>query len=151
MATNSRVMTCSPEAVFAVLADGWLFPSWIVGASRMRSVDDEWPAVGSAIHHSFGVWPLVVNDDTTVEAWNPPQTMTITPKGWPIGEARVDIEVEEHSRGCRVKIHERAISGPVSKIPAVLREPALFIRNIETLRRLSFLAEGNARPVELQQ
>ena len=38
VATNYRVLSCSPEDVFDVLADGWLFPTWVVGASRMRNV-----------------------------------------------------------------------------------------------------------------
>jgi hypothetical protein len=39
-----RRFSCSPEQVFAVLHDGWIYPVWIVGASRMRDVDDGWPA-----------------------------------------------------------------------------------------------------------
>ena len=27
-----------------MLADGWLYPLFVVGASRMRDVDDDWPA-----------------------------------------------------------------------------------------------------------
>jgi hypothetical protein len=146
MATNRRVMRCAPEDVFAVLRDGWLFPGWVVGASRMRAVDEEWPAAGSAIHHSFGIWPVLINDDTTVDVWNPPHSMTITPKGWPFGEARVELEVVPHRRGCRVRIREHAVSGPGTWIPSVVMEPAIYLRNFETLRRLSYLAEGRARP-----
>jgi hypothetical protein len=38
----------------------------VVGASRIREVEPDWPAKGSRIHHSFGVWPLVIDDDTEV-------------------------------------------------------------------------------------
>ena len=51
-----------PQAVFAVLADGWLFSSWVVGAARGRAVDAGWPKPGARIHHSFGVWPVMVTD-----------------------------------------------------------------------------------------
>ena len=54
MSTNVRVLTCHPDAVFRVLADGWLFPAWVVGASRMRDVDEQWPVPGAKLHHSFG-------------------------------------------------------------------------------------------------
>jgi hypothetical protein len=47
-------MACSAEDVFAVLADGWLFLVWVVGASLRRDVDDTWPAEGSELQHSFG-------------------------------------------------------------------------------------------------
>ena len=59
-----RRLNCSPEQVFAVLRDGWTYPVWVVGASRMRSVDEGWPAPGSKLHHSFGAWPLLLNDTT---------------------------------------------------------------------------------------
>ena len=73
MATNYRRMACTPEDVFAVLEEGWLFPVWVVGASRMRNVDDDWPAEGSELQHSFGVWPALINDDTTMLEWQPPR------------------------------------------------------------------------------
>ena len=38
MSRNVRAMSCSPQAVFDVLADGWLYPGWVVGASRMRDI-----------------------------------------------------------------------------------------------------------------
>ena len=43
--------------VFAVLSNGWLYPSWVVGASRIRAVEAAWPAEGAKIHHSFGIYP----------------------------------------------------------------------------------------------
>ncbi|RIJ58699.1 SRPBCC family protein, partial [Clavibacter lycopersici] len=45
MSVTRRRMKCSPSDVAEVVSDGWLFPAWVVGASRMRSVDDAWPAV----------------------------------------------------------------------------------------------------------
>ena len=41
MAHNERRIGTTPERVWDVLADGWLYPLWVVGASRMREVDDE--------------------------------------------------------------------------------------------------------------
>ena len=54
MSTTKRVMQAPPDQVWAVLADGWLYPLWVVGASRMRDVDDHWPAPGARLHHSVG-------------------------------------------------------------------------------------------------
>jgi len=142
MSTNVREMACSPEAVFEVLGDGWLFPSWVVGASRMRDVDAAWPAEGSALHHSFGVWPAVLDDETIVLEYDFPRRMVIRPKGWPIGEAVVALDVKPRGTGCVVRIQEEAVKGPGSLIPNFLLDPVLHIRNIETLRRLSYLAEG---------
>jgi hypothetical protein len=144
MSTNTRVMSCTPEDVFGVLNDGWLFPVWVVGASRMRDVDDEWPHVGHKLHHSFGVWPALINDETTVLEYDPPRRIVVQPAGWPIGEARVTIDVKPHHRGCLVRITEKAVKGPGALIPAPLLDIPLFLRNRETLLRLAFIAEGKA-------
>ena len=144
MSTNVRVMNCRPEDVFAVLADGWVFPTWVVGASRMRDVDAGWPAVGSQLHHSFGAWPAVIDDTTTCLEWGPPRRMVMRPAGWPLGEAEVVIEVKPRGAGCVVRLSERAVRGPGSWIPAPALDVPLALRNAETLRRLGFIAEGRA-------
>ncbi|GGF16300.1 SRPBCC family protein [Subtercola lobariae] len=144
MSTNKRTMKCSPDDVFAVVAEGWYFPTWVVGASRMRDVDAAWPHVGSHLHHSFGVWPALINDATTSLQWNPPHRVVMQPKGWPLGEARVTIEVEPHKKGCLVKIDEHPVRGPGALVPRAAMDVLLHIRNTETLRRLAYLAEAGA-------
>ena len=57
-------MHATPDQVWEVLADGWLYPLWVVGASRMREVDAGWPAPGTMLHHSVGTWPLLLDDVT---------------------------------------------------------------------------------------
>src|SRR5215203_3451914 len=66
MSRNVRTVTVPPSEVWAVLSDGWLYPVWVVGAARMREVDDHWPAVGARLHHSVGLWPLLIDDNTEV-------------------------------------------------------------------------------------
>jgi hypothetical protein len=144
MSSNTRRFPCRPEDVFAVLADGWLFPVWVVGASRLRDVDAGWPAVGSQLHHSFGVWPMVIDDATTVLEWDPPRRAVFQPKGWPLGEARVAIDVKARGDGCVVRIREHAVKGPGAMVPGPLLDIPLYIRNIETLRRLSYVAAGRS-------
>ncbi len=149
MSRNTRLLACTPDDVFRVLADGWLFPSWVVGASRMRDVAEEWPAPGSRLHHSFGVWPALIDDATEVVAYDPPRRLVLTAKGWPLGEARVDIQVKPHPEGCLVRIQEEAVAGPGSLVPRPVMDLALQLRNAETLHRLAYLAEGMAsRPTE---
>ena len=137
-------MACSPHDVFDVLADGWLFPTWVVGSSRMRSVDESWPQPGAKLHHSFGVWPILLNDETVVREWDPPRRAVISPKGWPVGEALVTIDVKPRGAGCVVRIQERAQKGPATLIPTFLMDVYLHWRNVETLRRLAFIAEGRS-------
>lgn len=144
MARNVRLLRCSPAEVFAVLSDGWLYPGWVVGASRMRDVAESWPEAGSRLHHSFGTWPLLIDDTTRVEVWDPPRRMVLLARGWPMGEARVSIEVKPRGTGCAVRIDEHPVAGPGSAVSALI-DPLLRWRNKETLHRLALLAEGGAR------
>jgi len=144
MAKNTRILHCTPEDVFDVLRDGWLYPTWVVGASRMRGEERAWPAVGSRIHHSFGIWPFVINDTTSMLAWEEPRRMVIQARGWPVGEARVEVEVEPHSRGCRVTLRENPVEGPGTLVPGFIAQPGIWLRNHETVRRLGWVAVGRA-------
>ena len=144
MAKNVRIMHCTPEQVFDVLRDGWLYPTWVVGASRMRGQDPSWPAVGSELHHSFGIWPFVIDDTTTVLEVDEPRRLVIEARGWPFGEARVEVDVEPHPRGCRVTLREDFVRGAVSLVPGFLAQPGIWIRNHEGIRRLRWIAEGRA-------
>jgi uncharacterized protein YndB with AHSA1/START domain len=143
MATQ-RWFACSTDQVWDVLSDGWLYPLWVVGASRIRDVDDGWPAEGRKLHHSFGVWPLVIDDTTEVIEIQPDQRIVLEARGWPVGTARVEITVQQDGNGSLVSIAEDVSSGPGQLVPQPVRVAAMDLRNKETLRRLAYLAEGRA-------
>jgi hypothetical protein len=144
MSVRHRFIEASPERVFDVLADGWLFPSWVVGASRIRDVGDDWPAVDSKIHHSFGVWPAVIDDTTSVVEWDPPRRAEFVARGWPLGEAHVILAAKARKGGCVVRMEEYASAGPGTVVPAPIMVAMLNVRNTEALQRLAWLAEGRA-------
>ena len=110
----------------------------------MRDVDETWPLPGSELHHSFCIWPALVNDTTRVEEWMPPQRMVLRARGWPIGEARVTLRVRLWEDGAMVRIDEEPVRGPAALIPQALTAPPLRWRNAETLHRLAYVAEGMA-------
>ena len=83
MTTTERVIKTTPQRVWDVLADGWLYPLWVVGASRMREVDDDWPSVGSRIHHSVGVWPALIDDETRITGCEPLRSSGCGPRAGP--------------------------------------------------------------------
>ena len=141
MASVSRRMSTSPERVWDVLADGWLCPLWVVGASRMRDVDEAWPKPGSRIYHSIGVWPMLINDDTEVLEASPEQMLRLKAKGQFLGKAEVLITLTPVGAETDVEISETAISGPGAVIPEAAMAPVMNWRNTETLRRLAYLAE----------
>ena len=137
-----RRIDATPDQVFTVLADGWLYPVWVVGASRMREVDDAWPADDARLHHSFGVWPALIDDKTTLLEWRPPVRAVLEAEGWPLGSARVVLTAEPDGQsGCHVTLVEDASRGPGRLLPKPLRQALMLKRNKETLRRLGYLAE----------
>ncbi|WP_251046542.1 SRPBCC family protein [Arthrobacter sp. ISL-85] len=144
MSTVSLLCNSSPADVWRVISDGWLYSGWVVGASRIRDVDAEWPQLGAQLHHSVGTWPMVIDDSTRVTAVEPGRSLELVARGWPMGEAKVEITLEDRGNQCRVTIAEDAIRGPGKLMPKFLRDPLISARNRETLRRLELMAIGGA-------
>ncbi|MFC7850923.1 SRPBCC family protein [Arthrobacter sp. NPDC057388] len=144
MSTVTQVFNSPASAVWKVIADGWLYSGWVVGASRIRDVDARWPEVGALLHHSVGAWPLLINDSTKVTAMEPERRLELIARGWPMGEAKVVITLEDLGGQCRVTIAEDAVRGPGLAVPKALRDPVITVRNRETLDRLELMAAGGA-------
>jgi uncharacterized protein YndB with AHSA1/START domain len=139
----SRVANVPPDAVFAVLADGWLYAGWVVGASHIRDVDEDWPAAGSRIHHSVGPWPLHIRDQTEVTAVEPGLSLSLEAQALPLGVAAVGITLVPHDGGrTLVRMTEHVVRGPGKVLPAAIQSAFLRPRNAESLARLADLAEG---------
>ena len=142
--------SASPLEVWAVLSNGWLYALWVVGTARIRAVDDGWPAVGTKVHHSVGVWPLLLDDETTVLEVESGTRLVLQPKGWPAGEARVELTLERDEdrrpHGTIITIVEDAVNGPGALAPKGLRQPVIAARNGEALRRLAAVAEDRTHP-----
>ena len=145
MAEISRVVGVSPAKVFAVLADGWTYPLWVVGATHMRDVDPAWPAVGARIHHSVGVWPLMLEDDTEVMGMEVDRWLELRARAWPTGTARVQISLTAVDGGTRVTMNEFVESGPGRLVPGAIEGLMLRFRNAESLARLGTIAENRGR------
>ena len=118
-----------------------LYPLWVVGATRMRDVDEHWPAVGAKLHHSAGVWPLVVNDTTEVLDLEPGTLLRLRARSWPAGEAEVVITLTPQGEGTLLEMQEDAVAGPDTLVPVPVRAPLIGWRNTEALRRLAAVAE----------
>jgi uncharacterized protein YndB with AHSA1/START domain len=142
MSTTTRTVSATPERVWEVLSDGWLYPLFVVGASRMRNVDDTWPAVGSKLHHSVGTWPLLIDDTTEVLEVDEGSRLLLKARGWPAGEAHVEISLRPDGGATLVTMEEDATAGPGVLVPKPLRDAQIHWRNVEALRRLAFVVEG---------
>ncbi len=146
MSEVTRTTTAGPDAIWSVIADGWTFASWVVGASRVRAVEPGWPEVGARIHHSVGQWPAVLDDDTEVVEVEPGRRIVLLARTRPVGEARVEIVLEPLAEGTRMRMIEDFVSGPALVAPRPARAVVLSARNTETLHRLALMAERRDRP-----
>lgn len=149
MPVTQRYIKTSPDRVFAVLADGWLYSSWVVGTSHMRAVEEDWPAKGSRLYHASGSWPMAVSDSTEVEAVEPDRRLVLVARAGAIGSARVDLTLRpDAAGGTVVAMDEYPVAGPGSWVrnPAVDR--MLAWRNRESLHRLALLSERPTAPLD---
>ncbi|SRX94842.1 hypothetical protein [Actinosynnema mirum DSM 43827] [Mycobacterium shimoidei] len=137
----TRDLHASCQRVWEVLANGWTYSQWVVGNSRTRAVDPDWPEPGAAIRHSIGVWPLVINDQTSVESCVPLHELVLRAGLGPLGAARITMRLTEIPEGCRVEMFEVPAEGPVRLIPDRLTLLAIHPRNRECILRLAALAE----------
>ena len=145
MVTVERHVDAPPAAVWAVLADGWSY-AWVVGTALIRSVDEGWPAPGARIHHSVGVWPLLLDDDTLVVESEADRRLVLKARGRPFGEARVVIELAPNGSGTWLRLSEDVERGPGRRlVPEPVRRLVTLVRNREGIRRLALRAEGRAR------
>jgi hypothetical protein len=142
VSVNRRIVAATPDDVWNVLSDGWLYPLWVVGAARIRDVDNNWPEKDSRIHHSVGVWPLLINDHTVVLDSVPGRSIKLRARAWPVGEAVVDIRLSDVGAQTEIVIEEDAVAGPGVLVPEPFKGLSLKWRNVETLRRLAFIVEG---------
>ena len=111
---------------------------------RMRRVDPGWPDVGTRIHHSVGLWPLLINDHTEVLEMRTGQFLRLRARAWPVGAAEVAITLTPNGGHTDVRLEEAAVSGPGSLIPPPVEGLSLRLRNAEALRRLANIAERQA-------
>jgi hypothetical protein len=141
-----RTTSASADRVWNVLADGWTYPAWVVGAARMRSVGADWPAVGAELHHSLGSWPLLLNDVTRVLEARVGRELVLYGHGLPVGDMQIHLLLEPRADGgSEIVMREDAVAGPARLIPLPVRAVLVRRRNTEALRRLAYLAEGGAR------
>jgi hypothetical protein len=148
-----RVIHASPQRVFAELRDGWGYVGWVVGANHVRDVEANWPQPGTRIHHKVGSWPAVIADNTESLEYEPDRRLRLKARGWPFGEAIVEIEArpEPADAGAAapsavVVMREAPYAGPGRWVDNPALRWVLKRRNVESLRRLADRAEKRPSP-----
>jgi uncharacterized protein YndB with AHSA1/START domain len=143
MSKNEILIEAPRERVFAVLGDASTYSEWVVGAVDVRDADESWPAEGSELHHTQGIGPLVIKDETRVLESEPPAHLVLLAELEPLGSMQVTIDLFEEP-GDRTRV--RMLEAPASGVLALARNPLsdwlLTGRNVVSLGRLKRLAEA---------
>lgn len=141
MAQVERIIDAPIDRVWEVLADGWNYANWVVGAAHIRDVDPQWPAVGSRLHHASGFWPMLISDRTEVQQVEEPHLLVMKPRLWPLGRGVVTLRMWPVGPDrTRVVLGEKFDRGPLRWALVKVNDLLLHRRNVEALRRLSDLA-----------
>lgn len=148
MSRNVAIIDAPAETVFAVLSDARRYPEWVLGASRLRTVDDDFPAPGTAFGHKLGLfWPFQFNDETKVVRNEPDRRLTLRAEIGVLGAATVDLQIEEFdSDRTRVVLDETPAMGPLRWFHNPAQDAAFWLRNWISLAGLRWIAEGHATP-----
>ena len=140
--TVTRDIAATRQRVWDVLADGWTYSGWVVGNSRIRAVDSNWPVPGTRILHSIGTWPAVINDETVVESCVYGEELVLLAKVRPAATARITLRLTDlPDSGCRVEMSEVAVSRPLRWVPDLVQLLGVAPRNRECTWRLAMIAE----------
>jgi uncharacterized protein YndB with AHSA1/START domain len=137
-----RRVAAPPDRVFSVLSDAWLLPVWVVGATHIRDVDDDWPAPGSRVHHQVGAWPFALSDKTAVVECEPPNRLVLQGRAFPFGEVYIELTVRADGEGSIVRMGEAPSHGPARVFDNPVQRWLLSARNRESLDRLCSIIEN---------
>jgi uncharacterized protein YndB with AHSA1/START domain len=149
MATVELPFDVPPERAFAVLSAPRTYGFWVVGSRAIHDADPRWPAPGATFHHSQGRWPFVIHDTTSVIACDPPRRLELEARVRPLLVSRVVFALEPDGAGTLVRMEEQPTGGLLELPTRLPPSPRLLeARNLETLRRLRWLAESEAFDIE---
>jgi uncharacterized protein YndB with AHSA1/START domain len=140
MSRTTTHIDATPDRVFDLLDDARTYEFWVVGCKDIRAVDDDWPANGSAFHHKVGMGrspSRTPRRSSSASARAPQAPRTARPAG----VAHVDFALTPSGSGTTITITEAPVEGPPAKLHNPVQDKLIHGRNVETLRRLKWLAE----------
>ncbi|MGH3319119.1 MAG: hypothetical protein ACRDN9_02875 [Streptosporangiaceae bacterium] len=145
MAVRQVLVRGSPDEVWLVLADGYAYAHWVLGTGNIRSVDANWPELGSSIYFTVGQRWLQLQDRTTVRVIEPGRRLELEAHALRLGTARVAIQLIPWGRDTLVVLDEHPVSGPGSRMHSWVVELLLHLRNRKMLTDLARVVQGRHR------
>lgn len=145
MAVVRRTITRPAAEVFEALVTPPTYPNWLVGCRAMRAVDDGWPAVGTAFHHTVGlVGPLTVDDRSKVLAVEQDRLLSLEVRARPIGRGRATFRLHPVDVGGREYTEVELDEVPIGALGPTepLANPLIARRNRTSLAALADYVEA---------
>jgi len=139
MAINHVRSSLPPKKVFEHITNPWEYPKWLLGASTMRDVDDDFPAVGSNFHHRVGVGPLKINDRSQVLEVEQDRKLVLLVKARPVFQGKVTFTIEPQSDGGSLLTIEEVPAFPGAELARPIVDPPTHARNKKSLENLANL------------
>lgn len=141
MALNHITTRCSPEEIFSHLVDCAEYPKWLLGASKIRRIEAEWPAVGSCFHHTIGHGPLRFRDRSEVIAVDPPHRLELHVRVTPLVQGRVTFTVRPCGDGALLTLQEEPAARLIGNLVRPVLDPVTHLRNHRSLHQLAALMD----------
>lgn len=139
MAINHVRCSLPPEEVFGHLLDPWEYPRWLLGASKMRAVDEEWPEVGALFHHTVGWGPCKISDTSRIEAIDPPHRLVLYVRATPLVQGRVTFTLVPADGGGTLLTLQEEPALAIGNLVRPVLDPATHLRNRRSLHQLADL------------
>jgi hypothetical protein len=136
MAFTCREIPVPVSDVFRVVVDPETYPTWLIGATSIRSVDDRWPEPGSAFHHRIGLGPMSIPDRSTVIAIVTDELLVLSVRVRPFITAVVTFRLVGDDQRCVITMEEEPALRFVGNVVRPVMDPLVHVRNHRSLRRL---------------
>lgn len=135
MTVVHRTLDAPLEDVWDVLVDVRTYPDWLIGALDIRSIDDGWPAPGTAFHHTVGLGgPFRISDRSRSVAVQPHRSLVLDVKARPFVHARVHFDLRRVDGGTEVTMEEHPVG--LHRVAAPVLGPMTKARNKGSLDKL---------------
>lgn len=139
MASVSREIEAPAKDVFDVIVDPRTYPRWLAGAADMRSVDENWPAVGSRFHHRVGIRPFTIPDSSEVKAIEYDRMLRLAVRARPLLSAVVTFSLVGDGDRCVITFEEEPAVRLIGNLVRPVLDPVTHVRNHLSLKRLDDL------------
>lgn len=141
MVTNQLDIRATPDEVFEVLADGWNYTAWVVGAKAITHVDAAFPLVGSRFGNRVRNGFRGIDGVTEVVASDRPRTLRLRASVGQVADADISFALRPIAGGTLVTMHEVPVGDRPFSVIGRWTSPLLRVRNAETLWRLKSVVE----------